>query len=162
MNMDDIERSRPGWERQALERLVESMLAEKRSARRWGNFWRLVWLGLLAGLVWMVMVNVPNATVPSTPHTAVVEIKGEIAAEADANAVDIVDALRAAFEDAGSQAVVMLINSPGGSPVQAGVINDEVNRLKALHRKPVYAVVEDTCASAAYYVAASADHIYVD
>jgi protease-4 len=73
-----------------------------------------------------------------------------------------VNALRAAFEDEGSQAVVLLINSPGGSPVQAGIINDEVRRLKAKHEKPVYAVVEESCASAAYYIAVAADEIYVD
>jgi protease-4 len=70
--------------------------------------------------------------------------------------------MRQAFEDEGSQAVVLLINSPGGSPVQAGMINDEIKRLKALHQKPVYAVVEETCASAAYYIAAGADKIFVD
>ena len=70
--------------------------------------------------------------------------------------------MRNAFEDKGSKAVVMLINSPGGSPVQAGIINDEIYRLKALHKKPIYAVVEDTCASAAYYIAVAADEIYVD
>ena len=77
-------------------------------------------------------------------------------------AMILVAALRQAFEDSGSQAVVLLINSPGGSPVQAGIINDEITRLKALHDKKVYAVVEETCASAAYYIAAAADEIYVD
>jgi protease-4 len=74
----------------------------------------------------------------------------------------VVAAMRSAFEDKGAQAVVLLINSPGGSPVQAGIINDEIRRLKALHQKPVYAVVEETCASAAYYIAVGADKIYVD
>jgi protease-4 len=95
-------------------------------------------------------------------HTAVVEIKGEIAAGADASAEFVNAALKAAFEDEGAKAVVLLINSPGGSPVQAGIINDEIIRLKAKHKKPVYAVVEETCASAAYYIAASADKIFVD
>jgi protease-4 len=74
----------------------------------------------------------------------------------------VVASLRSAFEDEGSRGVVLLINSPGGSPVQAGIINDEIVRLKAKHGKPVYAVVEETCASAAYYIAAAADDIYVD
>jgi protease-4 len=103
-----------------------------------------------------------SVTAATTPHTAVVEIKGEIAAGADASAEFVNAALRAAFEDKGAQAVVLLINSPGGSPVQAGMMNDEILRLKALHKKPVYAVVEETCASAAYYVAVSADKIFVD
>jgi len=91
-----------------------------------------------------------------------VEISGEISSEADASADWIVSALRNAFEDEGSQAVVLLINSPGGSPVQAGIINDEIHRLKKKHGKPVYAVVEESCASAAYYIAVAADQIYVD
>jgi protease-4 len=99
---------------------------------------------------------------PSQPHTAVVSIKGEIADGAEASAEFVVTALRAAFEDEGSQAVVLQINSPGGSPVQAGIINDEIRRLKAKHKKPVYAVVEESCASAAYYIAVAADEIYVD
>lgn len=91
-----------------------------------------------------------------------VEIKGEIASGSEASAELISAAMRSAFEDTGSQAVVLLINSPGGSPVQAGIINDEITRLKALHEKPVYAVVEETCASAAYYIAAASDGIYVN
>jgi protease-4 len=91
-----------------------------------------------------------------------VEISGEISSEADASADWIVSALRNAFDDEGSQAVVLLINSPGGSPVQAGIINDEIHRLKKKHGKPVYAVVEESCASAAYYIAVAADQIYVD
>jgi protease-4 len=92
----------------------------------------------------------------------VVEIRGAIASDADANAASIVSALRAAFEEPAAQAVVLLIDSPGGSPVQAGIINDEIRRLKALHDKKVYAVVEETCASAAYYIAVAADEIYAD
>src|SRR5574344_1242436 len=103
-----------------------------------------------------------SAVTASSPHTAVVEIKGEIASGADASAEFVNDAMRSALEDSGSKALVLLINSPGGSPVQAGMINDEILRLKALHQKPVYAVVEETCASAAYYIAAAADAIYVD
>jgi len=105
-----------------------------------------------------------KATTSNNPmsHTALIEIKGDIDADASANAEWIMDSLRQAFEDEGAQAIVLLINSPGGSPVQAGMINDEVRRLKALHQKPVYAVVEETCASAAYYIAVSADKIFVD
>ncbi|MDP1840052.1 MAG: S49 family peptidase, partial [Reyranella sp.] len=113
-------------------------------------------------VVWMIYSANASSTSVSTPHTAVVEIKGEIGAGAEASAENVIPALRSAFEDEGAQAVVLLINSPGGSPVQAGIINDELNRLKGLHKKKVYAVVEETCASAAYYIAAAADDIYVD
>ena len=101
-------------------------------------------------------------TTTSGEHTGVVEIKGEISADSDASAVWINQALKDAFEDENTKAVVLLINSPGGSPVQAGMINDEIKRLKTKHKKPVYAVVEETCASAAYYIAVAADEIYVD
>ena len=144
-----------------LEKLVFATLAEQRATRRWRMFWRLLWLGLFGGMAWWLLSHEGTPT-SSAPHTAVVEIKGEIASGSDASAELINAALRSALEDVGSQAVVLLINSPGGSPVQAGMINDEIHRLKALHNKPVYAVVEETCASAAYYIAAAADNIYVD
>ncbi|MDP3082310.1 MAG: S49 family peptidase, partial [Rubrivivax sp.] len=96
------------------------------------------------------------------PHTALVDVRGEISAGSDANAEALVAALRSAFEDSSAKAVVIRINSPGGSPVQSGIVNDEIRRLKALHKKPVYAVVEEMCASGAYYIAVAADEIFVD
>jgi protease-4 len=151
------------WERDTLERLAFATLAEQRASRRWRIFFRFAWLSLVGALLWTGMHKggVTGAN-PSQPHTAVVSIKGEIADGAEASAEFVVTALRAAFEDEGSQAVVLQINSPGGSPVQAGIINDEIRRLKAKHKKPVYAVVEESCASAAYYIAVAADEIYVD
>ncbi len=154
--------SAPGWEREVLEKLVLGTLAEQRAARRWRNFWRFGWLVLLGLIVWGALQRDIASTAKSTPHTAVVDVKGEIAAGAEASAEFVVAAMKSAFEDSGSQAVVLLINSPGGSPVQAGMINDEITRLKAKYNKPVYAVVEETCASAAYYIAAAADEIFVD
>jgi protease-4 len=103
-----------------------------------------------------------HVTAPSTPHTALVEVRGEIGPEGEASAELLVTALREAFSDPGAQAVVLRINSPGGSPVQSGIVNDEIRRLKAKHNKKVYAVVEEVCASGAYYIAAAADEIYVD
>ncbi|MDO9293905.1 MAG: S49 family peptidase [Hydrogenophaga sp.] len=155
-------RSDVGWERATLEKLAFAALAEQRAARRWTVFWRLMWLLLAGAVLWMVFRSDAGVASVSTPHTALIEIRGEIAAGAEASADNVVTSLNAAFEDAGAQAVVLLIDSPGGSPVQAGIINDEITRLKALHNKKVYAVVEETCASAAYYIAAAADNIYVD
>ena len=151
-----------GWERATLEKLAFAALEEQRLARRWRNGVRLAWLGFLVVVAWIgFSQNGPTRDV-SQPHTAVVEIKGEIASGAGASADAINASLRAAFEDSGALAVVLLINSPGGSPVQAGIINDEIRRLKAKHQKPVYAVVEESCASAAYYIAVAADKIFVD
>jgi protease IV len=143
-----------GWERSVLERLAFAALEEQRAARIWLLiFLLLVWVGFGLGG--------PTKKIHST-HTALVEIKGEIASGSDAGADPVVTAMRSAFEDEGAKAVVLLINSPGGSPVQAGIINDEIKRLKAKHNKPVYAVVEESCASAAYYIAVAADKIFVD
>ena len=152
----------PGWERATLEKLVFATLNEQKATRRWKTFVRLSWLLFFVILLWMALQRGTPVTDPSVPHTAVVEIKGEIAQGADASAEFVNAALRSAFEDEGSKAIVLLINSPGGSPVQAGMMNDEILRLKAKHKKPVYAVVEESCASAAYYIAVAADQIFVD
>jgi protease-4 len=152
----------PGWERATLEKLAFATLEEQRRARRWRNALRFSWLGFLVVVFWVGVSRSRPSQDVSQPHTAVVEIKGEIASGAEASADQIGAALRSAFEDEGARAVVLLINSPGGSPVQAGIINDEIRRLKAKHQKPVYAVVEESCASAAYYIAVATDRIFVD
>jgi len=152
----------PGWEREALQQLLQAQIREQRLARRWKIFFRLCWLILLVVVLWTGMHRSNLGGHPSMPHTALIEIKGEIGAGAETSAEDVVDALIEAFEDEGAQAVVLRINSPGGSPVHAGIINDEIRRLKTKYEKPVYAVVEESCASAAYYIAVAADQIFVD
>ncbi len=152
----------PGWERETFEKLMFATLEEQRAARRWRSFLRLAWLAFFVFLVWALLYRGGPSTDKSMPHTAVIEIKGEIASGSDASAEAIVSAMRTAFEDSGAQAVVLLINSPGGSPVQAGIVNDEMKRLKAKYQKPLYVVVEESCASAAYYIAVGADRIFVD
>jgi protease IV len=150
------------WERTTLEKLVTSYMAEQKTARRWRTFVRLAWLAFFVLVAFSLLDRGTQSTDMNADHTAVIEIKGEIASGGETSADQVVTSLRSAFEDKGAKAVVLLINSPGGSPVQAGMINDEIYRLKALHKKPVYAVVEETCASAAYYIAVAADQIYVD
>jgi protease-4 len=150
------------WERATLEKLAMATLIEQRQARRWRNGIRIAWLIFVALLVGFGWERGGAPADVSKPHTAVIEIKGEIAAGGEASAELVISSMRSAFEDSGTQGVVLLINSPGGSPVQAGIINDEIHRLKAKYKKPVYAVVEETCASAAYYIAVAADKIYVD
>lgn len=159
---ENIAVTQPGWERETLEKLAMAAIVEQRQARRWRNGIRLAWLLVVVGLVWFGMERGGPSKDVTGPHTAVVEIKGEIASGAETSADTTVSALRSAFEDKGAQGVVLLINSPGGSPVQAGIINDEIYRLKKLHNKPIVAVVEESCASAAYYIAVAADQIYVD
>ena len=151
----------PPWAA-TIELAARELLRERRTERRWRIFFRLVWLALVLAVAWGLMAQRVSMTAPAGPHTALVDIRGEIDSEADANAESLVAALNSAFEDSSAQAVVLRINSPGGSPVQAGIVNDEIRRLKALHKKPVYAVVEEMCASGAYYIAVAADEIYVD
>jgi protease-4 len=153
--------SRPALE-SSLEILARDLLQDRRRERHWRIFFRLAWLGVVLALLWLLMSDRGRHTAPSGPHTALVELRGEIASDSDASAELVLSGLRSAFEDAGARAVVLRINSPGGSPVQSGIINDEIRRLKALHKKKVYAVVEEVCASGAYYVAVAADEIYVD
>ena len=160
----DMLEDTPGWERVTLQKLAFAALDEQKTSRRWKTFVRLAWLAFFITMAWFIFGRSGTGMGAdlSTKHTALVEIKGEIGAGMDASAENTVAALRSAFKDDAAQAVVLLVNSPGGSPVQAGIINDEIYRLKTLYKKPVYAVVEETCASAAYYIAVSADEIYVD
>lgn len=150
------------WERKVLEELAFAALRERTSARRWALGFRLAWLVLAAAFVYFAFIHPSGPAAPTGPHTAVVDVRGEISAESLASAERINRALRAAFAAHEAKAVVLRINSPGGSPVQSGLINDEIRRLKALHGKPIYAVVEEAAASGAYYIAVAADRVFVD
>jgi protease-4 len=145
-----------------LAELARDFLRERRAERRWRTIFRLFWLLLVALLVYTFWLQGRHVTPSATPHTALVEVRGEIAADTEASAEMLLAALKDAFKDEAAQAVVLRINSPGGSPVQAGIVFDEIKRLKKQYDKPVYAVVEEMCASGAYYIAAAADEIYVD
>jgi protease-4 len=137
-------------------------IRDRRSERRWRVFFRCMWFLFLFLLLWSILAARRASNVPSGPHTALIEIRGEIAVDAEASAEHIVSALKSAFEEKAAQAIVLRINSPGGSPVQAGIVNDEIRRLKGQYKKKVYAVVEEVCASGAYYIAVAADEIYTD
>ncbi|PLZ02485.1 S49 family peptidase [Burkholderia sp. WAC0059] len=152
-----------GWEREALERIALAAIHEQRAARRWKIFFRFAFLAVLLLLVWSVL-DVSGTHVSSGGrHTAVVSLDGEISADSPANAEDIDSALDNAFSDPGTAGVILQINSPGGSPVQAGIMNSEIWRLRKKYPAiPLYVVVGDMCASGGYYVAAAADRIYVD
>jgi protease-4 len=152
------------WERKTLEKLAFSALQEQRRARQWSIFFRLLTLAFLIVLLFGMMgwFN-KGETSHSGRHTALVELRGVIAAGGDTHADRVIGGLREAFKDKGTKGVILLINSPGGSPVQAGYINDEIRRLRAKYpQTPLYAVVEDICASGGYYAAAAADKIFVD
>lgn len=147
-----------------IEKLVMSLQSEQRKSRRWGIFFKLLTFVYLFVLLAILMLPSGKGMKPSVgEHTALVEIEGPIAAEEQASADNIVGSLREAFEDEKVRAVVLRINSPGGSPVQAGYVYDEIRRLQEEYPdKPVYAVIADIGASGAYYIAAAADEIYAD
>ena len=145
-----------------LAQVTGELMRDRRNERRWRLFGRVGWLVLAVAIAWGIVSQRGHANAPNGPHTALIEVRGEIAAEGEASAENIVSALRSAFEEKNAQAIVLRFNSPGGSPVQAGIVYDEIKRLKALHHKKVYAVCEEMCASGAYYMAVGADEIFVD
>jgi protease-4 len=152
------------WERRVLERLATDGLREQRRARRWGIFFKLLAFGFLFFVLFAALgAWTGSERLCLDKCTAMVEIQGEIDATSRASADNVIAGLQAAFKNKGTQGVVLKINSPGGSPVQAGEINDEIRRLRGKYPDtPIYAVVEEICASGAYYVAVAADKIYVD
>jgi len=152
----------PGRLDSVVEQFARDYMKDRRSERRWKLAFRIVWLVLLLMLLFSMFAARKAANVPNGPHTALVEVRGEIASDTEASAERLVSGLKSAFEESSAQAVVLRINSPGGSPVQAGIVYDEIKRLKALHKKKIYAVCDEVCASGAYYMAVAADEIYTD
>ena len=158
----------PNWERAVLEKVALQAIQEQRRARQWSALFKLLWftlafLILAAILGWVGRPDNDASTTTLGRHTAAVDIEGVIGVESQASAERVIKGLNRAFKDSNTAGVVLRINSPGGSPVQAGYVNDEIRRLRAKHPDiPVYAVVQDLCASGGYYIAVAADKIYVD
>jgi len=159
---NEAKQSNSTWERKVLEDLAFAALTEQRKSRRWGYVFKgLMFLYLFA----ILMLLIPTGDLPmhKTKHTALVEINGEISADAEANADNVVAGIRDAFDNTNAQGLILRLNTPGGSPVQAGIINDEIKRLEATRPDfPVYAVIQDVCASGGYYIAVAAKEIYAD
>lgn len=146
-----------------LEKVALASIQEQRRARRWGIFFKLVVLSYLFIVLFIAMGWVGKRDALPGSHTALVDISGVISSGSPASADKIIESLQSAFKDKNTKGVILRINSPGGSPVQAGYIYDEIKRLRAKYPEtPLYAVVEDICASGGYYIAAAADRIYVD
>ena len=153
------------WAREALTKLAYAAVAEQRRARRWGIFFKLLFFAYLVGLLVMAwpetLGNVAAASVKN--HTALIRVEGLIASGNEASAKNVIESLRKAFKDKNTVGVVLEINSPGGSPVQAGEIYDEIQKLRQQYPKiPVHAVASDVCASGGYYIAAAAQNIYAN
>ena len=159
-----MDSSKPDWERQAIIDLAESGLKEQRRARRWGIFFKLLGFAyLFILLISFVGFNQAEFESVKEPHTALVDLVGVIADGEISSADNVVAGLRDAFESEAAAAVILRINSPGGSPVQSAYINDEITRLREIYpSKPIYAVISDVCASGGFYVAVATDKIYVN
>lgn len=153
------------WQRELINRLSFAALNEQRRTRRWNIFFKSLLMAYL--ILVFVVIYVPGerrgAAMTSGRHTALVDIRGVIADNTQASADNVIKALHAAYRNKNTVGVILKINSPGGSPVQAGYINDEIWRMRKLHPKiPIYAVVTDICASGGYYIASAADKIYAN
>lgn len=161
---DEAQRGDDDWHRDLVNRLAFASINEQRRTRRWNVFFKVLlafYLGAILLLYWPG--EWPDTAGSGEKHTALVELKGIISDEAEASADNVISGLRDAFEDDNTAGVILRINSPGGSPVQAGYIYDEIKRLREKYPDtPLYAVVTDICASGGYYVASAADEIYVD
>lgn len=152
-----------GWAQTTLEKIALAGLAEQKSARRWSVFFKSLTFLYLFFLLLLAIGWLGDGKAPSSAHTALIDVKGVIEPGGEVNADSVMGSLNDAYENKGTKGIILRINSPGGSPVQAGIINQEIKRQKKLHPNiPVYAVVEDICASGGYYIAAAADKIYVD
>ena len=162
--MSDSEQNSSTWEREVLEKLAFQSLKEQKRHRFWSVFFKsltFIWLFLM--MFYMLNWIGGASGNSSEDHTALIDIQGEIGAQDQVNADSVVSSLQDAYDNKHTKGVILRINSPGGSPVQAGIINDEIKRQRKLHPNiPVYAVVEDICASGGYYIAVAADKIYVD
>lgn len=152
-----------GWQQDIINRLAFASLNEQRRARRWGIFFKILTFVYIGAILFYLPSEWKSKSIPGGSHTALVEVNGVIASDSEASADLIVTGLRAAFKDENTKGVILRINSPGGSPVQAGYVYDEVKRLREKHADiKVYAVIVDVCASGGYYIAAAADEIYAD
>jgi len=157
----------PNWERAVLEKVALQAVQEQRRARQWNALFKLLWftIAFLVLAAFMGWIGRPDkdTTISVGRHTAVVDVEGVIGVESEASAERVIKGLNRAFKDTNTVGVVLRINSPGGSPVQAGYVNDEIRRLRAKYPEiPLHAVVQDLCASGGYYIAVAADKIYVD
>ncbi len=153
----------PNWERDLLQRLAFASLTEQRRARRWKIFFRFFFAAYLLLILVLAQSDNWGGKALASRYTALVDLEGEISANSIANADNVISGLRAAFESNATVGVVLRANSPGGSPVQAGYIYDEIKRLKTKYPKiPLYAVIGDVCASGCYYAVAGVDKIYAD
>jgi len=153
----------PDWAIRTVEKIALAGLQEQKSARRWSVLFKSLTFIYLFFLLMTFLGWVGQNKNASTAHTALIDLSGVIEAGGAVNADAVISSLNEAYDNKGTKGIILSINSPAGTPVQAGIINDEIHRQRKLHPEiPVYAVVEDICASGGYYIAVAADKIFVD
>ncbi|MCW8900205.1 MAG: signal peptide peptidase SppA [Gammaproteobacteria bacterium] len=165
INSSKNKNNKEEWQADVISKLAFAAVNEQRRARKWSIFFKALFFVYLLVLFITAMSSSDSSgnLGKSSEHTALVEVKGVIADGGEASADNIIQGLRAAFKEPNAKAVILRINSPGGSPVQAGYVYDEIKRLRLKHKeKKVYAVISDMCASGGYYIAVAADEIYAD
>jgi len=151
------------WEKQTIEKIAMESLVQQKTSRRWSVFFKVVSLIYIGLVLFFILTSSNSSTIASGDFTALITLNGEIGVDSEVSAVNVKSSLREVYDNPGTKALILAINSPGGSPVQSGIINDEINRYKALYPQiPIYAVIEDICASGGYYIAVAADKIFVD
>jgi protease-4 len=151
------------WQQNMIEQLLLQNLKEQRRARRWKMVWRIIYLLLFFMILVALIPDSDDWLNKSEPHTALVDINGEISSGSSTSAENVIKGLRKAYNDDNTRGIILRINSPGGSAVQSGEIYDEILRLRQVYPKiPVYSVVGDSCASGAYYIAAATDKIFAN
>ena len=151
------------WEKRTIEKIAMESLVQQKSSKRWSIFFKLVSLIYLGWILFFVLTSSSNSSIATGDFTALITLNGEIGVDSEVSAANIKSSLKEVYKNPGTKALILAINSPGGSPVQSGIINDEINRYKILHPQiPVYAVIEDICASGGYYIAVAADKIFVN
>ena len=164
MSEQQSNENQPAFEQALVNKIATEAITEQRRARRWSVFFKLFIVGYISIFTVSYLVGGwDGVSMGGEKHTALIDISGVISADSQANADFIVSGLRAAFEDKNTAGIILRINSPGGSPVQAGYVNNEIYRLRAEYPDiPFYSVITDVCASGGYYIAAAADKIYAD
>lgn len=151
------------WERGVIEKLASAALKEQRRARRWGIFFKLAFLSYMIFILYLAMSDTTGTSVSLSDHTGLVELDGIISSDSRASADILITGLQDAFKNKHTKGVIIRANSPGGSPVQADYVYNEIKRLKKKYPEtPLYAVITDACVSACYYIASAADKIYAN
>ena len=151
------------WEKQTIEKIATDSFLHQKNSRRWSIFFKLVSLIYIGWILFFVLTSSNSSTIGTGDFTALITLNGEIGVGSEVSAINVKSSLKEVYDNPGTKALILAINSPGGSPVQSGIINDEIVRYKSLYPQiPVYAVIEDICASGGYYIAVAADKIFVD